>query len=143
MLEFPFFQVIEVRYAGRVTPGGERDCTVNMVIKINGKKRHKADEGEGIVNAADKVLRKTVSEYYSDINKVRLLDYTVQAINVDSDGTGAAVQTSILCDYNGHVKKFTGKNHDQAWSAILALIKCFNYFLGLMKEEKKAADKAA
>jgi 2-isopropylmalate synthase len=136
MPDYPFFEIIDFRYNGLICPReNKRDCTVNIKMVVNGNESVQAAEGEGVVNAADEAMKKAIRVAYFDIDAVRLIDFNCVALDVAISGSSAKVQTSIICQYKSETKKFTGKNHDQAWSGVLALIKAYNYFLAKMNKK--------
>jgi len=55
---------------------------------------HAAAEGVGPVNALDKALRKALTGFYPEIDKMRLSDYKVRVINAKA-ATSAKVRVLI------------------------------------------------
>lgn len=68
------------------------EATVRMIV--NDQMEHAAAEGVGPVNALDKALRKALTGFYPEIDKMRLSDYKVRVINAKA-ATSAKVRVLI------------------------------------------------
>jgi 2-isopropylmalate synthase len=140
MSKFPFFEVKEVHYSGTIfLSTGKRDCTVNMKIKIGEDVFLDADEGNGPINAAEKVMKKILKKGYPGIDDIELCDHKTESINVVDDGSRAMVKTTIELQYRGNKTDFISYNHDIVWSGCLALIKGYKSFLEKIKAVSRAA----
>ena len=51
-------------------------------------------EGDGPVNALDSALRKALTQYYPEMDAIRLTDFKVRVINV-KEGTAAKVRAIV------------------------------------------------
>ena len=74
----------------------EGASTSHATIKISVGDDHEitAAEGDGPVNALDNALRKALSNFFPQINEMKLVDFKVRVIE-GSDGTGAKVRVKI------------------------------------------------
>ncbi|MDA0780721.1 MAG: citramalate synthase [Rickettsiales bacterium] len=69
------------------------EATVHIVI--DGEEKIIAADGNGPVNALDKAIRKALSDKYSQLNDLRLVDYKVRIIN---SGVGTQAITRVLIE---------------------------------------------
>ena len=65
-----------------------------MVEGPDGAVEHTAAQGNGPVNALDRALRKALTKFYPQLEKVVLHDYKVRVLGGDA-GTGATVRVLI------------------------------------------------
>jgi len=65
-----------------------------MIEGPDGAVEHTAAQGNGPVNALDRALRKALTKFYPQLEKVELLDYKVRVLGGD-EGTGATVRVLI------------------------------------------------
>src|SRR5262249_26849335 len=65
-----------------------------MVEGPDGAVEHTAAQGNGPVNALDRALRKALTKFYPQLEKVELHDYKVRVLGGD-EGTGATVRVLI------------------------------------------------
>ena len=65
-----------------------------MVEGPDGAVEHTAAQGNGPVNALDRALRKALTKFYPQLEKVELLDYKVRVLGGDA-GTAATVRVLI------------------------------------------------
>lgn len=63
-------------------------------VRVNGELVHTAAEGNGPVNALDQALRKGLTAFYPQIERIRLVDYKVRILDGGS-GTGSTVRVLI------------------------------------------------
>ena len=64
-------------------------------VKVDDHIEISAAEGDGPVNALDLALRKALSRFYTDIDKIRLTDYKVRILQGE---TGTSAKTRVLIE---------------------------------------------
>ena len=124
-----FFDIISIDVINQIVfPSKKKRCLVEIRINVKGKLIMTAAEGNGPVNAFDKVLRKVLKKNYKDIDisTIRLIEYVPVVVNVESDGTTAKVVTKVAMRYNGDLLEFEGKSTDIEMSGIFALMKGYH-----------------
>jgi len=92
----PFFELGGFRVI--VEKRGPREpCVSEATIKVNveGETELAAAEGDGPVNALDRALRKVLTRFYPEIEKVDLRDFKVRIIEGDA---GTAAKTRVLIE---------------------------------------------
>lgn len=73
---------------------GEMVTEATVKLKVNGVTEHVVAEGDGPVNALDAALRKSLENFYPQIQDMRLIDYKVRVVNARA-GTAARVRVVI------------------------------------------------
>jgi len=82
------FKVVVENLEGRLVS----EATIRLMVK--GAVKETTAEGDGPVNALDRALRKILEQYYTSLEKVRLMDYQVRVVNARA-GTAAKVRVNI------------------------------------------------
>ncbi len=100
-----------------------RDFHIEATIKakINHSEVHIASDGTGPVSALDHGLRKALEPLYSEIKKIRLVDYKVRVLD-SKDGTDATVRVHILWDDPNEEWATVGVSKniiDASWDALV------------------------
>lgn len=95
--------------------------TSSAVIKIavNGTEELSAGEGNGPVNAMDVALRRALSRFYPQIEKMHLSDYRVRVL--DTKATASSVRVSIESTDGRKVWRTIGVSSDvinASWQAL-------------------------
>ena len=65
-----------------------------MKVLINNNSIIETAEGNGLVNALDRALRKAIESCYPVLSKITLMDFKVRVLN-EKKGTGAVVRVLI------------------------------------------------
>ena len=74
-------------------PEADKSSQAYVKVRVNEREGINAAEGDGPVNALDIALRKTLSDFYPCLNRMRLLDFKVRVL--DTGGTASTVRVSI------------------------------------------------
>ncbi|HWO72739.1 MAG TPA: citramalate synthase [Dehalococcoidia bacterium] len=90
--------------------------------------RQTAADGNGPVNALDNAVRKALSEFYPDIENVRLVDYKVRVVD-STAGTGASVRVLIECSDETYEWECVGASTDIIEASWLALADAYEWWL--------------
>ncbi len=90
----PFFETIESNV--RIVNGEQTEATVR--VKIGDKQFHSASLGNGPANAMDQALRKSLREFYPEINNFQLLDFKVRILDSHL-GTAAVTKVQVTTSY--------------------------------------------
>lgn len=127
-----FFEVIEFNV--RIVNGEQTEATVR--IKIGDREYHSVSLGNGPANALDKALRKSLRDFYPEVDNFHLQDFKVRI--VDSHlGTAAVtkVQVSTGCLHSSDTWDTIGVNANivkASWDAIVDSI-----VFGLAREKTR------
>jgi len=89
-----FFELISYKVLDQLPYGTERSATATLKIRVGGRVKIAAAEGEGPVNALDLALREALREFYPQLRSVRLLDYKVRIME-STAGTESLVRVLI------------------------------------------------
>lgn len=112
-----FFSTIESNV--RIVNGEQTEATVR--IKIGDKEFHSASLGNGPANAMDQALRKSLRDFYPEINNFQLLDFKVRILDSHL-GTAAItkVQVTTGCAHvQDRPKKLAdGASHVDSWDTV-------------------------
>lgn len=101
-------------------------------IKIGGSKRLVVANGTGSLNAFDTALRKGVSSEFSEIDKIKLLEYKIivpKKGETEKYGTDAQVKVSITLSSNGDTWTTEARGEDMDKAAQSALTEGYIYWL--------------
>lgn len=100
---------------------GERTSSATVSVSVDGENRKESAEGNGPVDALDIALRKVLSRFYPEIDKVTLTDYKVRVLNSE-EATKATVRV-LITSSDGFVSWSTvGVSTnviDASWHALL------------------------
>lgn len=133
-----FFELLDFKLvlsdAGR---GEQRGCSGMMKIAVGSETEIAAAEGNGPVDAMDKVLRKALCRFYPSLAKMHLSDYKVRVLNSEA-ATGAAVRVLIQSSYQKERFGTVGVSTDITEASFSALCDAVEYFLTRLAPEGKA-----
>ncbi|PKL88477.1 MAG: citramalate synthase [Ignavibacteriae bacterium HGW-Ignavibacteriae-2] len=101
-----FFMIKYAKMNVMFDDNGTDYCEAVLKVEVDGVEEHTAADGDGPVNALDNALRKAITRFYPEINKVHLIDYKVRVLG-DSDGTAAKVRVLI-----------ESSDGEQTWSTV-------------------------
>jgi D-citramalate synthase len=108
-----------------VVSGSNAIPTASVTLDVNGQEITGAATGDGPVDAAMQVLRKSVA----DVADIRLEEYHVDAI---SGGTDALVEVTVRLSKDGKIITSRGARTDIIMASVEAMIAGMN---GLLREE--------
>ena len=99
-----------------------------LKIKVNDKTEVTASLGNGPVNALDIALRKALSVFYPQLQKVHLTDYKVRVLTAE-DATAAKVRVLIESSDGENVWTTVGVSTDIIQASWKALVDSIEYIL--------------
>ena len=109
-------------------------------IKVAGNHEITAAEGQGPVSALDNALRKALSQFYPDLDSMRLVDFKVRVID-GREGTAARVRVLIESRDQDEIWTTIGVSEDIIEASWQALTDSFQYKLA--KTERIHKEKVA
>lgn len=109
-------------------PDGEMSAYALLKIDVDGKQETVASVGNGPVNALDQALRKALSVFYPELNKVHLTDYKVRVLTADK-ATAAKVRVLIESTNGEDVWTTVGVSTDIIEASWTALVDSIEYIL--------------
>ncbi|MFW5986114.1 MAG: citramalate synthase [Halanaerobiales bacterium] len=117
---------------------GEMMTNSEAVIKLSvrGNEVHTAAEGDGPVNALDKSLRKALSDFFPEIDDMKLIDYKVRVLD-EIRGTAAKVRVLIETTNGNQSWNTVGVSTNIIQASWQALIDSIEYGL-LIKNNREA-----
>lgn len=105
----------------------EMNSTAMIKIRVEGKEEITAAEGNGPVNAMDAALRRALTCFYPDIDKMKLTDYKVRVI--DSRATASSVRVVIESTDGRSTWRTVGVSPDITGASWQALCDSVEYML--------------
>lgn len=87
------FSVLQWRTISESRDGGFA-AESSIKIRVGDKEIYVVSEGNGPVNAQDRALRKAMTEFFPEINKIQLINYKV-SIAEAAEGTASSVRSFI------------------------------------------------
>lgn len=89
-----FFGLEGFRVIIEKTEDGKLRSEATIKVKVKGKIKHTASEGDGPVNALDNALRKALLDFYPKLAEMHLSDFKVRVLD-EKAGTAAKVRVLI------------------------------------------------
>ncbi|MGH7964891.1 MAG: citramalate synthase, partial [Candidatus Binatia bacterium] len=99
-----------------------------MIEGPDGAVEHTAAQGKGPINALDQALRKALTKFYPQLEKMHLLDYKVRVLGGDQ-GTGATVRVLIESGDEHDRWGTVGVSHNVIEASWQALVDSIEYKL--------------
>ncbi len=130
-----YFELEGFRIIVEKNKNEESRSEATIRLKVNDVQEHTASEGDGPVHALDQALRKALSQFYPEIEKMHLSDYKVRVLS-GKDGTASKVRVFIESCTDSTVWNTVGVSEDIIEASWQALTDSFIYFL-MKKHEKK------
>lgn len=96
-------------------------------VSVGGREGINAAEGDGPVNALDIALRKTLSDFYPAISRMRLKDFKVRVL--DMGGTASTVRVSIESTDGQRVWSTVGVSSNIIQACFKALVDSIDFML--------------
>lgn len=109
------------------TRGGTPDA--NVRVRVNGDIYHEAAEGDGLINAFDLALRKTLAHKYPEVMQITLGDKP-EDYNVSKRGIGTEAEVEVFArfvDAVGQVWTSRVRGADQQRAGEDAIIQAYQY----------------
>ena len=122
-----FMTVVEKRPQTRQSDD-DLSAQVMLKVQVGDEVMHTAAQGNGPVNALDHALRKALLGFYPSLERVRLVDYKVRAVDEDQ-GTGATVRVLLESTDGLHSRNTVGASHDIIEASWMALSNSLEYWL--------------
>ncbi len=97
-------------------------------ITVGGEEELTAAEGNGPINALDNALRKALTKFYPQLNRMRLTDFKVRIVE-GSEGTAAKVNTTIESQDEDGTWTTVGVSENVIEASWLALVDSLQYKL--------------
>jgi len=116
-----FFGLVSYKVLDQLPYENERGATATLKLRVNGRVKIAAAEGEGPVNALDLALREALREFYPVLAQVRLLDYKVRIME-STVGTGSQVRVLITSGDGARQWTTVGVSRDiieASWEALV------------------------
>lgn len=106
-------------------------------LKIQNDTCHEVAEGDGPVNALDNAMRKALTDFYPELQQMRLVDYKVRVVN-SAAGTAARIRVNIESADNDGVWRTIGVSENIIEASWLALVDAIEYKLAKNKSNASA-----
>jgi 2-isopropylmalate synthase len=125
----PLFTILAYRVVSEHPTGETIACSHAWVkVLVDGKNEIAASEGDGPVNALDGALRRALTRFYPELEKVRLSDYKVRVID-GKDATAARVRVLIESTDGINTWSTVGVSEDVIDASRAALVDSIEYKL--------------
>ncbi|MDR0554725.1 MAG: citramalate synthase [Treponema sp.] len=135
----PLFRISAYRVVSEHPTGETIACSHAWAkVWVEGKEEIAAAEGDGPVNALDKALRRALTRFYPELERVRLSDYKVRVID-GKDATAAQVRVLIESTDGSASWSTVGVSADIIDASRAALVDAIEYKLIRDIERQKAA----
>jgi 2-isopropylmalate synthase len=125
----PLFTILAYRVVSEHPTGETIACSHAWVkVLVDDKDEIAASEGDGPVNALDGALRRALTRFYPELEKVRLSDYKVRVID-GKDATAARVRVLIESTDGVNTWSTVGVSEDVIDASRAALVDSIEYKL--------------
>lgn len=131
----PFFALEHFKIIGERPTKGEYGSTAIIKIRVDGKDKISAAEGDGPVHAMDSALRKVLNGFYPELTNVHLTDYKVRVIN-GREATAAKVRVLIQSTDGETAWTTVGVSTDIIEASWIALVDSIEYKLLKLEEAR-------
>jgi 2-isopropylmalate synthase len=125
----PLFRILAYRVVSEHPTGETIACSHAWVkVWVEGKDEIAAAEGDGPVNALDGALRRALTRFYPELERVRLSDYKVRVID---GGAATAARVRVLIESTDGTKAWStvGVSEDIIDASRAALVDSIEYKL--------------
>ena len=124
----PAFELIKYHVTAEQRATGNSVTEATIKLKVDGVTEHVVGEGDGPVNALDAALRKSLVNFYPNINDIHLIDYKVRVVNARA-GTAAKVRVIIESRDKNAIWGTVGVSENIIEASWLALVDSVEYKL--------------
>ncbi|NLP47498.1 MAG: citramalate synthase [Clostridiales bacterium] len=131
----PHFRLCMYRTSGEYPfPSGDKSASAMLSIEVGGKVETAAAMGNGPVNALDKALRKALSVFYPELDKIHLTDYKVRVLTAEQ---ASAAKVRVLIESTDGSQSWTtvGVSTDIIAASWQALVDSIEYILNKKEED--------
>jgi 2-isopropylmalate synthase len=90
----PFFKFLGFRLITEMDETNRLECEATIKVEVGGILEHTAANGNGPVDAMANALRKSLTKFFPEIEKMFLTDYKVRVLD-DNSGTASSVRVLI------------------------------------------------
>jgi len=143
--DIKFFDIKDFRVLCEEHWQDDYSASAIVKVKVDGVEEVFAAEGDGPVDALDRALRKSLTAFYPQLDRVRLTDYKVRVLDT-TKATGAKVRVHIESTDGKRVWGTVGVSTNIIEASWMALIDAFEYFLyneqDSLKQEKTEKERS-
>jgi 2-isopropylmalate synthase len=124
----PPFELIDFLVLVETRGGREMLAEAMVKLRVAGQTLHTAGEGNGPVHALDQAIRKAMTAYYPQVERIQLTDYKVRVVD---EGSGTAATVRVLIDSSDGTTTWTtvGSSTNIIEASWLALADSLEYGL--------------
>lgn len=120
--EIPAFRI----YIDDIGDGRTKSEASIKVVDANGDMEHTASDGDGPVDAMNNALRKALSKFFPEIDKLRLIDYKVRVLD-ERAATAAPVRVMIRTTDGRDKWTTVGVSTNVIEASLIALVDSMEY----------------
>ena len=91
----PFFKFLGFRLITEMDETNRLECEATIKVEVGGILEHTAANGNGPVDAMANALRKSLTKFFPEIEKMFLTDYKVRVLDDNNSGTASSVRVLI------------------------------------------------
>ncbi|MCQ5377620.1 MAG: citramalate synthase, partial [Candidatus Methanomethylicia archaeon] len=133
------FEVVQWRTISESKDGGFA-AESSIKLRVDDKELYVIAEGNGPVNAQDKALRKAMSEFFPEINRIQLVNYKV-SIAETAEGTASSVRNFIEFSDGSSNWVTVGVSTNILEASKVALVDGYDYYLQRSKKVAHSSDR--
>ncbi len=115
--------------------GHQPVCEATVKVSVDEKSEYIVAEGNGVVNALDSALRKSLVNFYPEIDQVTLVDYKVRILD-GHDATASKTRVLIVCSDGETNWGTVGVSENIIEASWIALVDGLDLFLQKQREAK-------
>jgi 2-isopropylmalate synthase len=115
--------------------GHQPVCEATVKVFVDEKSEYTVAEGNGVVNALDKALRKSLANFYPEIDLVTLVDYKVRILD-GHDATASKTRVLIVCSDGETNWGTVGVSENIIEASWIALVDGLDLFLQKQRDAK-------
>lgn len=123
------FSLVSYKLLDELPYDNNHSSTATIKVKVDGKLKIAAAEGNGPVHALDTAISEALGSFYPTLNDVRLIDYKVRVME-PKDATAAIVRVLITSTDGENIWSTVGVSTDVIEASWLALVDSIEYNLG-------------
>jgi 2-isopropylmalate synthase len=121
-----FFDVTDFHVLSHLADG-EDSARAYVKVRVDGMDEITADQGNGPIAALDKALRKALSRFFPDLNRMRLSDFKVRVVG--GSGTSSKVRVHIESTDESETWATVGVSGNILEASFIALTDSIEYML--------------